>query len=932
MAFLAIRSVKEFENFIKYPKNTKDIIIDIKSSLELRKLVECYNHIENRVKELLFSDSVIVNIYIEQMEDYKEKFGDIFCYKENNINNIRKEFLNWIFRFVKRDKHDLERIFNGYIKLSDKKIYSDIAEKISLILELTIFNIDELKSVTELIYKNAKQKTIVNVALKVNLVVQETEDFLMLVELNNLQLKTKEYYVSFEYSLNFRNSSYDLICDSSKLEDMSNYYSYYLNSLKTQKPFVLKFIDKTKNINFAILNSVILLCYKIKKSTEDKPVFLDISVTQDNYFRLIAYLNIAINDGIFVICNNKILINNLEYIGKLPPLAFIDKEGLNLFQSPISREFWDIITKGAKEEDLITIKPDSFEDCIDNKKGRKFWAYFRLCQKYLFEDFEDNQSAAYTKLRRIAYANDEFYNNYISQIPFLAVCIFAMYDNYYRNNLLLKFKTETKINKIGINDLILSKQDLQSWENYKLYKQIKNKYDIKNLLLDIDDYKLHSTVVSTLFESISIAEGILQLLENAVIHANGGVFSMRIFDRAKGIISDNVRKPEHIEYLNSTYKEEYFDYIDTPFFLEVYISDLNNQSVPESFLKKNSYLDKVDLKFFFKPDDGQIEERNKFYRMNNENYILHYGLEIFNNILTARKGLLFVSGFGLYYDNLDDVFKNGVFKMSVFKYIEENKNQIAKMLGIDIKDNDLLKDQYLNMIREKVPNKSLSGTCYKILLPLNHFYSNRSNTVDDEIIIKEDINKLNNEAFLYIISKEKLLTKLNSDKDKIENIRAVKKEIEDCVRNKNTGIEDDKASFCINFYSNIKDYNSNKYFETIIKGILLYAIDRKMAIVGNDIIIPIALINLTDFELLEATRIIAIYYSKNYANEAKSDFENLKNIAIYLRCYESGKEIIFDGNNLDEVKEKVLKMALSNGAMYSEITTIVEILNKIQKV
>ena len=55
MAFLAIRSVKEFENLIKYPKNTKDIIIDIKSSLELRKLVECYNHIENRVKELLFS-------------------------------------------------------------------------------------------------------------------------------------------------------------------------------------------------------------------------------------------------------------------------------------------------------------------------------------------------------------------------------------------------------------------------------------------------------------------------------------------------------------------------------------------------------------------------------------------------------------------------------------------------------------------------------------------------------------------------------------------------------------------------------------------------------------------------------------------------------------------------------------------------------------
>ena len=85
---------------------------------------------------------------------------------------------------------------------------------------------------------------------------------------------------------------------------------------------------------------------------------------------------------------------------------------------------------------------------------------------------------------------------------------------------------------------------------------------------------------------------------------------------------------------------------------------------------------------------------------------------------------------------------------------------------------------------------------------------------------------------------------------------------------------------------------------------------------------PIALVNLTSFQLVEASRIIAIYYAKETKSNGKL------NLLLYLKCKESGKEVVFCGENIEEVKRNLVKTVMVNGTMFDELSTIIEIFRK----
>ena len=132
---------------------------------------------------------------------------------------------------------------------------------------------------------------------------------------------------------------------------------------------------------------------------------------------------------------------------------------------------------------------------------------------------------------------------------------------------------------------------------------------------------------------------------------------------------------------------------------------------------------------------------------------------------------------------------------------------------------------------------------------------------------------------------------------------------------------------CINL-SNSKPENTSfqlNCFEELIKGIVLFALKK----VNTDKVpfMPIAIVNLTPFQLIEASRIISIYYAKEIIKYVTT-INPFEKMPIYLKCAESGKEIVFSGKDIEEVRRNVVKTAMIDGTMFDELSTIIEILRK----
>lgn len=447
---------------------------------------------------------------------------------------------------------------------------------------------------------------------------------------------------------------------------------------KYKEKYILLNIDVSEDgFDLNKLHNNLLICFKYQKNC--KGFILNII---GDISRIKPYVQNIIAENVFVICNNILIEPDLDSVGKLPPAMFFGSEDLAFFKSPLSQKIWNLIVS----EKAIS------SNFFGNSYEKRYWTYLRMCQKFLFEEFDDNASAEYTKLRKEAYSSKHFFDEYVEKMPFLALCVFSIYDNFYRNNLLKQAKKYYGKKVLKVEDLLLSEQKRQSWNDYDKYQTNKEKYDIKNLFAYDLKGGVHKTVISEIFECISVAEGILQILENAVLHAGGGLLSMRVYSREVGLEKEFHKKEHHVKYLNDTYTEDYFEYKKSNFYLEIRISDLSAKSIPEKFVEnlladenKESYQQLLSLSkalpnsydfspgaikkivvendqsmeyFFSEIKDDSLKKFRQLYYSIDENLVHHYGLEIFNNILTVRNGLFSVCGYNLHYDNLDLVFDN----------------------------------------------------------------------------------------------------------------------------------------------------------------------------------------------------------------------------------------------------------------------------------
>lgn len=790
------------------------------------------------------------------------------------------------------------------------------------------------------------------------LLIRSSEDFKAIIRYwnnwNKNDFKIKFCKTIFRFRMNFENQKdFSLITDfeknyANKFKSNLRYaFSTYKlgNFLKnlTENGWQIYEVDEGgRDFEFSSLNNLLLASIK----NYQNKIVIDIKHGDD--WRIPTYVSSLLTERFWVICNGKIVYpNSIENFGALLPAVFVTRENLALLQQPLSIELWQKV----KNQDF---DDTSFDDY------KVFKPFLKICQKYLFEEFRENESASYTKLRNDAYNSSEF-AGYVNTIPLLALLIFAMYDNSYRSDLLSRAKEENYYAQTTLaeEDFLLEKQGSQDYRKFERYNINKQNIDVKNLLVHdssfSEEVELHSTVISEIFECVSIAEGLLQILENAALHAGGGMLSMRIYSREKQLTKEKYKKPEHIRYLNEEYSSNYFklDGVSgTSYFLEVQVSDLSDKSIPVKFIdnytsetyikeaKDNSierkerleikeliekYKEEIDLGFFFKYRPEQLEVKRKFFNLSNKNFVFHYGLEIFKTLVTARKGIFAVSGYTDKYENFKELNKG----------VEVKKKELEEILAASVpltysKFKKALQDEIDNttasVIKKITCNKDISGTTYKMLLPLNHNSIKNTISSSSEIEIALDDKRIKEITNICTVKVHDMLEDLNIKIERENRNQKHKSDIElkrKTIENISNDLEkryDGNQLLCLNFHND----KGIQHFEEVIKGCVLFVLNKlTKENLSDDSILPVALVNLTRFQLIEAARILSIFYSNN----AIAGKDNLKKFQFYLKSSDS-KGLIFAGNNLEEVTERLLKTAMANGAMNNDLAVVEQLLRR----
>lgn len=676
--------------------------------------------------------------------------------------------------------------------------------------------------------------------------------------------------------------------------------------------------------------------------------------------------------------------------GKIVPAIQIDELAYKFLRSPMDDETLNYVLNPKKTAELkVPTQTEAYKELLD------------ACRRCLHaKRFEGTESKNYQNARELLFQSERF-KEQIRDMSFLAVLLFAQYDYYFRSSILNEFKSillEEKTEKekkekkekpkpfiIKYSDIFVEKQRNQDYSRYKVsQKMAREQMNIKSILRyetrnedvfageDPDlasenpdlandnietiakkrDIRLHEAVVSELFEAATIAEGLLQLIENAVVHANGGLLSIRIREYISGDPKDKDTK-----MLESRYSE--YDYIhlkkqekeddkgkkaaqnnavekDKPeanpgangetepgaseetkpeaerkagkvFFLEIKLSDFSNKDMREKFEENGFCRAKEDEEFtevmrrfkahhedrdtrksdckshvykmFFVPTEAENELWKEYYQISS-NRVHHYGLQAFYSILKSRRGALCVSG------------HHAVFNE--------------------------------NCLRKEEVDENLPGTSYRIILPLNHELASNNNlivdTCADQLMTGDALDKHRaDKGAVRIIRIKSIdlktvnLQAKNGGKDTVKEriIEKIAQGIQEQIQFKNGLVVIPLESLLQNLRESAEKAKSDVTAETVIKGLLLYLLQRSEGAVP-----PVAITGLEPHVLLELTRIIALFYDKR-----GDTTEAMKKIQIYLRGNSLGDEILFAGSNLGQTADRIRRLALTRGnaAEYTKI-------------
>lgn len=406
----------------------------------------------------------------------------------------------------------------------------------------------------------------------------------------------------------------------------------------------------------------------------------------------------------------------------------------------------------------------------------------------------------------------------------------------------------------------------------------RNVFDIENIELQISDAR-------------DISEGVLQIVENIVYHSqkHKGYFSLRIHDRYK---KDEHNNAVENSYLISQY-DNYFKHDkrkDFKVFLEIFVVDGNfgmNSSeqniLTQRFIQnlkirseKAAYLKKYieDFSLLTMADFFDPNKWSQYYAQQ-ENIIEHYGISLFDKIVTSYDG---------YFE---------LISASNFKTTQEN--------------------YYCSESFENETKDIISGTQYRILLPISQRNFAQAYTgIDFQNLQKEDRQDIINGR--YHIQTRDLSDFIKEALQKVYNIsdQKTKKEVlvslikEDIYQIMQKYILSKNLDKIILQFLIGKRTVDIDLIEIIFKG-FLKALSEFRILESLDRPIYIVFGNLTQDFLSEFSRLIGIYYYKVGRSEI------MKHTQLYIWTGVFYEDLIISGETLDTVRNYIYHRAARKG-------------------
>lgn len=473
---------------------------------------------------------------------------------------------------------------------------------------------------------------------------------------------------------------------------------------------------------------------------------------------------------------------DLKGLKRLVPVFDIDKNTLKFLRRGIDKEEWGKIKSGK------SASMNKFDS-----------AAYRLCWRLLYSDVGSG-NLHLSEIRKEAFSDEKFYE-LIEGIPMIALLIFAMLDYSYREDAVDQYKegikkyTSLKSITLQKRDFLYEKQSEQNRINYDVDKKLKNEGHDNKTIWATEGKVIHPFIVKEIYEAITISEGILQLIENIVFHAgekpNSGTgllgLYIRNFEKDKNVLHN--KYPQYIDFCERKN-------IKSKYYLELLIGDLSGTNISRKFMYNNRdfiYKNKEEieqrmlelgninsvpgtilLNDFFAPSKSKTAFWTAFFSFPDK-AINHYGLQIFDSIISSKGGLFAV--------------ESG-------------------------------EERYCN-IEETGDTSWPKGSRYSIVFPVNGYSSADTNIYDSMFAYDYDMKVDMSANQIKPISGEKVDFSEESDK-KNEYIKNVEKLIWD----------KDAQILCF-------DVKSFKSTECLIKALLLYIFEKKAKCTENQMLIAL---------------------------------------------------------------------------------------------
>lgn len=540
--------------------------------------------------------------------------------------------------------------------------------------------------------------------------------------------------------------------------------------------------------------------------------------TEADYFRASPFLfceNMTKNgyyEHLYFTYNGKTQkaqINGIYNLKKIAPLIKITKENYFLFSKSVEEIFTDF--EFDSREPVLDFRQRVEAECPELEPHKIYEIILKnTCQNYLLES------------RLLAEISTDSLFKKCSKISFLSFFLFsALYMFIFENK-----ERESKASLIEIDTLI------QEAQNF--------------------------------------ADGILQLMENAVSYSESSYFSFRVYRFGAE------------KYLEKVYPSFVFD--DDTYYLEVLITDLNtSKNIVNKFKENLDFSYDVDdrtkeeiketfaLRDFFKPAANSQKLWDKLYNTG-KNAAFHYGLQIFDTIINSASGYFCVTSSTDFEISEEDIY--------IGNY---NKKK-------DMKD----ETNYVHF----------PGTNYRILMPLRMLYVQKSLGINMSLSytdLKEAVKQTE-----IRISSEDILKALNDQNSSelnlldVEEKKAVIEGISELLIEKlNFNTRDSELLYIIN----VNNINKARSIEIFSKALVLFLLSRqKMKKKCN-----IALIDCSQEFMLAFTRCFAIFYNK------MGKCPVMKNHQIYLCSTDLVSEFLFAGEDIASVQYSADYLSNSKG-------------------